>query len=599
YWKWNVRAYLDGYYESDGLTESSFADGDADKYRVIVDTNTSIMTPELLSEIQRYVRDGGTFVTFAQTGRHTPTQPNGWAISELTGFRVVGLDQYDEDGNPLETHGMRPAPGSDVFQGDWESSRANGLFLEAIVPEAKPLMLWDNGQVAVGVRPLGKGQIIQVGCKFTGEKMADRLEPNPRRDEPDIDSRSEPAKALTRFLGQLMNWLKVSPVPMVWEPGNYFVKLRHFESNNGLYDVWIAWNQSPKVSAEGAIVLSGLENNPDWALDLLAGQEIAVENGRIPVLLEPMETRAYLTPKNQLCRAPAEWLDLQRKWWRAPVDLRYDKLEPVSWLDARDLTEDWAFQALTGGEDILALTGNDVDDSDWPRIDMGIWSFGEQEGVSHALLRKTFTVPEDWVEGEPTFWLQSRTEPTFIDRARMWLNGELVLDWRKNGINNLNPGNQLQPGTTHTVTLEIEGVGSVVGSRGGAWLWFWNNPSTAIDLGGTWQVSQDFLDYTKTQQLPGSFEAAALRRSVDIPESARGQEVYLSVESSGRLVGVLVNGHWVRRFHHLIGDRYELNITRWIEFGEENEIEMASMDGPTNGEVKWIRLDFREKEDLR
>jgi len=53
-------------FRSDGLTDSSFERGDASRYAVIIDTNTSIMDDKLLADITRYVEAGGTFVTFAR-----------------------------------------------------------------------------------------------------------------------------------------------------------------------------------------------------------------------------------------------------------------------------------------------------------------------------------------------------------------------------------------------------------------------------------------------------------------------------------------------------------------------------------------------------
>jgi hypothetical protein len=69
YWHWNVRGMLRNFYESDGLTESSFGDGDAARYPVVIDTNTTIMDEKLLGDIEKYVRGGEGRVADRKTHR--------------------------------------------------------------------------------------------------------------------------------------------------------------------------------------------------------------------------------------------------------------------------------------------------------------------------------------------------------------------------------------------------------------------------------------------------------------------------------------------------------------------------------------------------
>jgi len=103
YWDWNLRSVLRSIYDGDGLTESSFQDGDAARYKMILDSNTSIMDEKMVNEIEKYVRDGGVFVTFAQTGRHSPVKKDAWLISRLTGYRTVAIDKINRDGKPETT----------------------------------------------------------------------------------------------------------------------------------------------------------------------------------------------------------------------------------------------------------------------------------------------------------------------------------------------------------------------------------------------------------------------------------------------------------------------------------------------------------------
>lgn len=225
-------------------------------------------------------------------------------------------------------------------------------------------------------------------------------------------------------------------------------------------------------------------------------------------------------------------------------------------------------------------------------MSLGIWSLPDKKDIKRAILVKTFTVPETWTNGWPTLSLQSWNGGTFVDQGRIWLDGKLISDWSPNGVINVNPDDVLTPGSTHTLAVEIKGEGYLQGTRGTSWLWIWPESAEKLDLAGDWQPSRDLMTYAPTVPLPGPYNAMSLRRNVVIPAEQKDRNVLLTVDTTGRLVGVLVNGHWVRRFHHIIGTRFDLNITPWVKFGEENEIELVSMEGPTNGTVNTVRLDF-------
>ncbi|WP_269522689.1 beta-galactosidase trimerization domain-containing protein [Coraliomargarita parva] len=588
YWQWNWRSYLRGLYESDGLSESSFESGDASQYRVIIDSNTIVMDEKLLLEIEDYVREGGIFVTFAQTGRHTPEKPDSWPIADLTGFEVLNIHTLRDDGTGAsKAHDMYPASGEPVFHGDWNGTEANGLSLKQIAPDARPLMYWDDGTVAVGVRELGKGKIIQLGCKFDGRKMPDRMDPRE-------SGLTNSATQTRRLFSQLFAWLGVAPIEYDWTPDNSNIILRHYESNNGFYDVWVAWNPLKETPLEGHIQLPA-GNHADWAWDVVGQTRLPLGDKGIPIALEPLQTLAFLTPRDEIQAAPTRWFKLQRNWWLSPL-----KPEPVNY-DAPlhphsvDLGTDWAILPLTDGQSPEArqLT-SDFDDSDWKHLDMlGVWSTQPRfAGVDHALLRKTFTVPEDWTDGVIELWFQSWIGATFATEGRIWLDGKLVSDWTENGIAGDNPFDALTPGSTYTLALEIKSESVLAGTRGTAWLWFRPTPAESINLAGTWQSTEDALHYDEPVTLPGRVDARILSRKVFVPEDLADMRVRVRWEASAKILGVLVNGHWIMRFHHPVGDAFELDVTPWVKFGAENTIELSSMTYPARGNVSSVELNF-------
>lgn len=593
YWDWNVRAFLMGLYESDALTESSFDEGDAARYRVVIDSNTSIMDEKTVAAIEKYVSDGGTFVTFVQTGRHTPVEKDSWPIQRLTGYRVKQIDPLNPDGGPQATRSLKPALGQEVFTGDWGQVRAHGLTLESAAPDTANLMLWDDDSVAIGMRPLGKGLIIQVGCRFTGRKVNDRLEPPREAQAPTLESRAAETKALTRLLDQILRWKKVATVDGRLEPDNQNLILRHYLSNNGLYDVWVMWNQSASFPVEGRVAMRGGATT-GW--DVLNKKPVNFAAGQLPVKVAPLQTVAYLTPRRQIADAPADWFALQRDWWRQPQEAKSMPLPGPEHRFSVDLSENWAFKPLDDNEDGAAFAAPDVDDSTWEKVDMGIWTLPSRKNVKRAILRKSFEVPATWTEGTPAFSLQAFIGPTFIDAGRIWVDGKLVRDWDGGGVIDSTFGGVLTAGNKHHIAVEIKGQGSLNGARGPAWLWYWPKPAASLDLAGAWTPTRDVLNPLPPVTLPGGYDAMTLRREVVVPADKADMNVILRVRTTGRLVGAIVNGHLVRRFHHIIGDRFDLNVTPWINFGKSNEIILFSMDGPARGELAEIAFDFHQKD---
>jgi hypothetical protein len=149
YWHWKFHEYLLDEYQFDGF---DFEAGNADAYPVIFDTNTSIMDEELLGRIETWVKRGGTFVTFIQTGRHTPEKRDAWPISRLTGYEVTHIDPHDAEGRATMRI-VSPTPGQDVLSaGGWKATPANGLSLREVAPECRDFLTWEDGSVAAGVR---------------------------------------------------------------------------------------------------------------------------------------------------------------------------------------------------------------------------------------------------------------------------------------------------------------------------------------------------------------------------------------------------------------------------------------------------------------
>jgi len=590
YWKWNVRANLRDSYASDGVSESSFGNGDAAAYRVIIDTNTSVMSEKMVSEVERYVRAGGTFVTFVQTGRHSTNEADAWPIARLTGYAVDKIDALDAQGRIVKSGKLTSAPGQTVLPGAWNGVAANGLHLRKVAADAENVLLWDDGSVALGVRPLGKGFIVQVGCKFTGESIPDRLEPR-QRDQ--ASRHAQPAngtEALTNLMTQLLEWRRIAPLPFQWKADNDGVIVRHYVSNNGLYDIWALWNQSDSRTVKGRLSLP--EKSAAWCVDLLDKASLGLTDGAVSLELQPLQTRMVMTPRNEIQNAPAAWFTLQRNWWRGTTRGDLTPAQPVQVDNVLDLTEGWAFHVLAKGEQADALIAPAMDVSAWPKKRLSAWPTAGWPEPKTVILRRSFTIPANWA-GDVTITMESGSGSYFAGAGEIYLDGKLIQAKSKEGMDGFTV-KSLKAGGTHELAVVITSQESLGGVRGNAWLWLWPEPAARIDLAGDWQESADALRWGKTVSLPGKSSASVLKRMVTVPASFKGMETpqaYLDIDASGSIVGALVNGRFVRRYHRITTDRFQLNITPWIRFGEENEIELVRhWDEARGGEVRSVGL---------
>jgi len=582
YWAFNTAYSLLNVCPRDGVTETSFENGDAAKYRVIVDSNTSIMTEELVERIGEFVRAGGTFVTFGQTGRHTPTSQGAWPIDALTGYTVVRIDRYSEGNWPAEYHGLKLAPHQPVFQSKaWDAGvRGCGLSLRRVAPDAQDLMLWEDGSVAAGLRPLGSGRVIHLGVTF--EALGDRTA----------------SPLLTALLGQIIDHLAVARVPARAPK----VMLRHYISNNGIYDLWMLFNESDSPVTTDFTFIG--HDPPQKLFEAKTAEWTRVSlQQNIPgiygLTLNPMETRLFQSSRARFERAPLEWLHVQRDWWAGTTPAPATRL-PTPAHDQQhsiDLSDDWAFQGIDGLSEaaIAKLAGVDIDDTSWERRSLGLWGLPDHAPLRRAMWRKRFSVPTHWSGGETQLWLRSWFSTTFHDRGRVFLDGRWITEFSADGPAGIDVDKFLQPGSTHLIAVDIAGNGPLRGVDGSAWIYHVPDPATKLDLGGNWMISGDGIHDTGTSSLPGLFKGRFAMRSllIDVAQAHRNAVVY--IHADGPVFGVLINGELVCRHHHMIGRVFCICITPKVKFGADNRIELVTLDPTAECRILSIELRFYDR----
>ncbi len=525
-----------------GILEDDFARGNVDQYRVVLDGNTTIMDTEIVDQIEKWVRRGGTFITYQQTGRHTSAVPNSWPIAKLTGYSVTGIDKLALNGDGRPSRHLHPVDGQTVFNPaapGWQYvQNSAGLSLQKHDPACVDLLQWDDGAMAAGLRKLGKGMVITLGSNSSA------------------------------LVPQVLEWLRVRPVS--GSTGNRDIVTRHFVSNNGLYDVWVLWNS--KVQPVTATLTFSKGIRPAVCHDVNTGETIPIDGSgecaTLPDLaLESWQTRAFLTPRGQLAHAPLEWFALQRAWWKGTADTG----APIPAYKAKlavNLTEDWAFKPLEGPvtgtppED-AALADPKLDDSAWPRRQIGIFDIPDYPDVRHAMYRKRFTVPADWNHGRVL--LDAGTDTLGGGGSRQYLDGQRI------DVNTVNDkfGRQFTPGSTHLLAVEIWNPNAPVGTREPIFISYRPDALSRQPLRDNWAFASNYLKYAQARSLPLETPViGALRTVAKIDAAQAGRAVVVhTVTSNGHQHRMVFNGH-----HLPCNGNYDTNVTPWVKFGQDNEI---------------------------
>ncbi|GAA5198067.1 hypothetical protein GCM10023322_70640 [Rugosimonospora acidiphila] len=563
YWKQPMTALLLPLCPRDAVTEADFADGTVNRYRVIIDSNTSFMDDALIEQIETWVRDGGTFITYVQTGRHTTTDANAWPISDLTGYDVASIDPYEQNGSyqPRVSHPISAAPGQTLLADtSWLANvRGGGLSLSKVAPECEDVLLWDDGSVAVGTRPLGNGRIIHLGWHVSGTSA-------------------------TALLDQVLHYLDVARVPAKATAGI----CRHYISNTGLHDVWVLFNESAgTISTDLTFASPGAPT----ALSQITGTAttpVTTVNG-VPgvygISLAAWETRLYLSPRTDVPHSALDWLNLQRDWWAGTTAPSPTPL-PTPAQQQRNsvaLSDEWAFQPvddLTAAQ-IAALVLPGVDDSAWERRDLGVWGMPDHPDVAHAVLRRTFTIPSGWATGDTELWMAIDKESSvFKDAGRIYVDGALIQNFNAGGLVGLAANTLLPPGE-HLIALEVQGSGMATGVTSNAWVYHLPAPDATQDLSGSWALTgTDGIHDAGTVTMPGAFTGLFMARDVSIDASRSGSTAVLYVHRPGASVnGVLINGTFIGDIYPAtrLGDTLLVNITTKVRFGQTNRIELVSV----------------------
>jgi hypothetical protein len=304
------------------------------------------------------------------------------------------------------------------------------------------------------------------------------------------------------------------------------------------------------------------------------------------VALDSWQTRVFLTPRASLADAPAEWLTVQRSWWKGTVDPGPAIADYHAKL-VSNLTDDWAFKPVEGDvsgpvpED-LADVNPKLDDSTWKRMSLGIFDIPDYPAIHHGFFRKTFTIPTAWTHGKVSL---SAGLETMGGGQREYLDGTPI------DMHTVNEkfGSTFTPGSVHQMVIEIWNANPPVGTTVPIFLSYRPDFLSEQPINESWSFAPDYLRYDSPKPLPlTSPIIGAFRTVIKIDAAQANHNVIIhSVTDNGHQHFIVFNGRYVA-----CNGNSDANLTPWVKFGQDNELVIVC-DSTT---FQQASLQFYEKE---
>jgi len=576
YYRVGFPAALVGMCPRGGVTEEDFHTPVVDDYKMIVDCNTPFVTGRLMDGIERWVRAGGVFMTYEQTGRHTETEPDSWPISRLSGYQQLDYNVYQRGLTASAAKGQTVLTG-DAWTTPW---RTTGNALKKLSPDCIDLLVYNDGTTALGMRPLGKGWIIHTGLQNDGGPIANLI------------------ATLARHFGA------AEPVPVGASPWPGGFHLRHYVSNTGLHDIFVLFNEGGSPIKTELVFQPGF--HPSEVTDLITQESLPITRqpagDTIPgVTLDPFQSRMFISPRADIAASPMEWLALQRGWWQGTQKPPARPLPTTKELQQHvlDLSDDWAWKRIDNitDEQALALAQPGYDDEGWERRNLDAWLFPGDMKPKRIIMRKKVTIPAHWNNGR-IFLTTNYAHGEYQDNARTIVQGQVFANrYLQNGPMTQEYPDVFKPGATFVLAADIRANNSLIGWRDPIWLHYIPEPPARQSLAGTWTVHSDAIHVAGTLQLPGATTGAAfLSRTVVIDKAHRNSNVVVFVEQYDTGVGaVLINGRQIDVAGTPGKEIVVVNVAPMVVFGGENTIEIRCGSNPSPTAIKTVELRFYKK----
>jgi len=196
-----------------------------------------------------------------------------------------------------------------------------------------------------------------------------------------------------------------------------------------------------------------------------------------------------------------------------------------------------------------------------------------------GLYRARFNIPIAWRNRPILLNLYSFDRPIAFDKANFYVNGKLAATYKTRGWSqtfNYDVTSLIQPGGNE-IAVHVDGGQEFSGLSGCVWLSPQRSLSPTKDLAGPWTVVGADFKPKSTFNVPGQTDGRYLATSLAIPESWRGNSVYVRFKTADLWVGsVVINGIPIayNEYLHPFGTISDINLTPYVKYGANNRLEI-------------------------
>ncbi len=543
------------------------------EYPVLLDNHNRIMSKTTVEALEKYVKAGGTFIAFSESGKSSFTEGESWPISKLTGYKVVsekkkGVIKILEKNPLLKKLAGKKYDKIRGFYGGWLGiNRAGGSY--SLKPETKDVVKiaeWEDGSTAIGIRKLGKGKVVTIASSFW-------------EDARDTGGYEMPTEKSVEFLNDLFAGLGVKKQI---ECSSSSIWARRFITKNGLQEWFVAFNSNKKKTI-GATLSCPVERDPGNIFDMMTGKPVKYkyENGKaeINVKLKNHETRVYgYNRMTGISDALAHWLTWKRHFCRKPQLPPCKKIK-LPKRTALSLNE-FSFQVLKNKKQLREALKTNIDSAQWKKISFGFW---DEKGFSKkgiGVYRKEFAIPEKWKGREIILTFAAFAVPVFSPYCdvSIYIDGKKIGGFKdKTGIKAMcyDLTSFARKGKKIDLAIAVKAKQHRGGFFGEIFLTGSNPLKNKLDL-KAWNLEGD--GKSANVKLPLNAKGNMMKANFKAPGSWKGKKVFLCLNSDEQWLGtILINGRMIHfnNYAHKFPNICRIALNPWIKPGEINDIKLV------------------------
>jgi len=327
--------------------------------------------------------------------------------------------------------------------------------------------------------------------------------------------------------------------------------------------------------------------SPTALTDVIAGEQLRPSGnegvvGLPGIRLERWQTKMFLSNRtpDQAVASPSHWLTLQQGWWQGTEQAPKSELPSLSRIQRRtlDLTDSWSAKRIDGATDVQAATlaQPGASTAGWEKRRLELWLGAPPAGSQRVLLRRSFTVPETWKDGEVAICCDV-PYAQFFHQTRVFIDGAPLAGGRKaaDGPYWDTLGGIFKPGSVHHIALDIETSCSLMGCRGPIWLSYRPNPASRQVLSGKWDAWSTPVQRAGMVDMPGKINAQFVTRTLRVDDRYRNSNISIRIDMENEKAGIIVNGYMIKPGEQPRCHVFDYAITPLLRFGEDNLIEIA------------------------